>query len=127
MVVGSDWDNKQLIQSPPIMIAKIDTLSSTKFVGTYDPYLNTINSVYNRPLFDIDTEKNTILVSHQNSYRFQEYDLKDRKRVAYFGYKDITLAKDWLRLEKVKVNKVGYQKRYQKVQTKSFLHKQLYW
>lgn len=92
MVVGSDWDNKQLIQSPPIMIAKIDTLSSTKFVGTYDPYLNTINSVYNRPLFDIDTEKNTILVSHQNSYRFQEYDLKDRKRVAYFGYKDITFG-----------------------------------
>lgn len=87
-VVGNGMNRNELINSSPIMIVSSDSLNMARYLGTYDPYIKSINSRYNRPLFDIDEVNNTILVSHQNSYRFQEYDMKSGERVTYFGVKD---------------------------------------
>lgn len=86
-----------LIQSPPIMLVDINNLTEERFLGTYDPYLKEIESSYNRPLFAFDKQANMLLVSHQNTYRFQEYDLKSGKRIHYFGVKDETFGEGQVR------------------------------
>ncbi|MEP1139842.1 MAG: 6-bladed beta-propeller, partial [Balneola sp.] len=83
-------NSQKLIDSPLIMIHNTeDQLGENgyNYIGTYDPYLMEIESYYYRPIFSIDRTKETILVSHQNSYRFQEFDLKSGKLIKYFGYR----------------------------------------
>ncbi|WP_020401948.1 6-bladed beta-propeller [Gracilimonas tropica] len=84
-VVSSRMESGLLIQSPPLLLADKYDLKPQKTIGKYDPYLKGIESTYNRPLFDIDRENSSVLLSHQNSYRFQEYDIESGKRLAYFG------------------------------------------
>tara|TARA_R110002124_G_scaffold120157_2_gene278015 strand:+ start:676 stop:1797 length:1122 start_codon:yes stop_codon:yes gene_type:complete len=83
-------NSEKLINSPLIMFYDIENQLEEKrynYIGTYDPYLMEIESYYYRPIFSIDRKKETILVSHQNSYRFQEFDLKTGNLIKYFGFK----------------------------------------
>jgi hypothetical protein len=88
--VATTDNSQELIDSPLIMIAEVDNQNDelkNRYIGTYDPYLKQIESYYYRPIFYIDREKQTILVSHQNSYRFQEFDLRTGSLIKYFGFK----------------------------------------
>ena len=93
-------DPNLLIQSPPLMIVDIKNLNEERFLGTYDPYLKEIKSFYNRPLFAFDNGARTLLVSHQNTYRFQEFELKGGKRINYFGVKDETFGEGQVAAER---------------------------
>lgn len=86
-------NSKKLIDSPLIMAQSTENQidnNKFKYIGTYDPYLMGIESYYYRPIFYIDREKETITVSHQNSYRLQEFDLNSGELIKYFGYKSGT-------------------------------------
>lgn len=73
-----------LTQSPAIYKLSL-SYEEDSYFGNYDPYLANIKSRYNRPLFVIDSDSNTIFMSHQNSYRIQVFDLNTYDRLAYFG------------------------------------------